>query len=78
MSNSANKHVKMVQKWQKLSQMPSIRQYSTVFYFEKGIRFACNTNRLTRFDPIRLTNTETTVKFFSIFFQLNNLPKLTL
>ena len=65
----------MVLKWEKMFYNA---QYSTSFVFKKGICFACKTNRLTRFDPIRVPNTEPNVKFFSNkFFQSNNLLKLT-
>ena len=56
-------------------------QYLTVFnsiqhFFTLVV--ACKTNRLTRFDPISVSNTETIVEFFlSNFFQSNNLGKLT-
>ena len=53
---------------QKCPKMHTIRQYSTVFDFKKGICFLYETNRLACFDPIRVPNTETNTEYFRIIF----------
>ena len=42
----------------------SIRQYSTLFDFKKGICFLYETNRLACFDPIRVPNSKTNTEYF--------------
>ena len=49
----------------------------TIIWLWKGICFAFKTNLLAWFDEIWVPNTKTIVQFFWVFFQLNNLPKLT-
>ena len=61
MLNSAKTHVKMVQQ---LTKMPTIRQYSTVFNFKKGICFLCEMNWLACFNPIKVPNNETNTEHF--------------
>ena len=62
--------LKMAANVSKCPVFDSIQQYSTLFDFIKGIHFACKINRLTRFDPICVPNTETNVKFFRIIFSI--------
>ena len=58
------KDVKMAQKLPKMSQMPTIGHYLTVFNLKKGIKFLDETNRLACFDPIWVPYSETNSKYF--------------
>jgi len=53
---------------QKCPKMPTIRQYLTLFDFEKGICFLYETNRLACFDPIGVPNSKMNTEYFRIIF----------
>ena len=53
---------------QKCPKMPTIRQYLTLFDFEKGICFLDEMNRLACFDPIGVPNSKMNTEYFRIIF----------